>query len=59
MQVRVGRDGRVEVLKVLEGEPVLADAAIAAVKQWQYRPKQLNGKRVNVISEVSVGFQLD
>jgi len=58
LQVRVGRDGRVEVLKVLEGEPVLADAAIAAVKQWQYRPKQLNGKRVNVISEVSVGFQL-
>ena len=58
LQVRVGTDGRVEVLKVLEGEPVLADAAIAAVKQWQYRPKQLNGKRVNVISEVSVGFQL-
>src|SRR5258708_9864567 len=35
LQVRVKKDGSVGVQKLLEGEPALADAAIAAVKQWR------------------------
>ena len=58
LQVRVGKDGHVEVLRLIEGEPVLADAAIAAVKQWRYKEKWMNGKKVNVISEVTFNFQL-
>ena len=58
LQVRVGQDGRTEVLKVLQGEPVLADAAIAAVSQWRYRPKLADGKPVSVISEVKINFLL-
>lgn len=58
LQVRVGKDGHVEVLRILEGEPALADAAICAVKQWHYRPKKVNGKPVNVISEVTFNFLL-
>jgi len=38
LQVRVKKDGSVEVQKLLEGEPALADAAIAAVKQWRAKP---------------------
>lgn len=58
LRVRIGKDGRVEVLRILEGEPVLADAAICAVKQWHYKPKKVNGRPVNVISEVAFNFQL-
>ncbi len=58
LQVRVTKDGRVEVLKLLEGEPVLADAAIAAVKQCRAKPASINGKRVEVISTVKFNFQL-
>jgi len=58
LQVRVTKDGRVEVQKVLEGEPVLADAAIMAVKQWQAVPVWVNGKKVEVISTVTFNFQL-
>jgi TonB family protein len=58
LQVRVGKDGRVEVLKVLQGEPLLVQAATAAVKQWRYRPRLAGGQPVNVISEVSFNFQL-
>lgn len=58
LQIRVGRDGRVEVLKIMEGEPVLANAAIAAVKQWHYKPKWVSGKKVNVISKVTFNFLL-
>jgi TonB family protein len=58
LQVRVTRDGRVEVVKLLEGEPVLADAAIGTVKQWRARPGSVNGKPVEVSSTVTFNFQL-
>lgn len=58
LQVRVTRDGRVEVIKLLEGEPVLADAAISIVKQWRANPASINGKRVEVTSTVTFKFQL-
>jgi len=58
LQVRVDRDGRVEVVKALQGEPVLVEAASNAVKQWRYRPRIVGGQAVNVISEVSFNFQL-
>jgi len=58
LQVRITKEGQVEVQKVLEGEPVLADAAIDAVKKWQAKPAWLNGKKVEVISTVTFDFQL-
>jgi TonB family protein len=58
LQVRVKKDGSVEAQKVLEGEPALADAAIAAVKQWRAKPVWMNGKPVEVISTVTFNFQL-
>jgi TonB family protein len=58
LQVRVKKDGSVEVQKLLEGDPALADAAIAAVKQWRAKPAWINGKQVEVISTVTFNFQL-
>jgi TonB family protein len=58
LQVRVRKDGSVEVQKLLEGEPALADAAITAVKQWRAKPALINGKQVEVISTVTFNFQL-
>lgn len=58
LQVRVRTDGSVEVLKLLQGEPALADAAIAAVKQWRAKPLWINGKAVEVISTVAFNFKL-
>lgn len=58
LQVRVTKDGRVEVQKLLEGEPALADAAIDAVKKWRAKPLWMNGKPVEVISTVKFDFQL-
>jgi TonB family protein len=58
LQARITTDGHVEVQKVLEGEPVLVDAAIDAVKKWQAKPAWINGKKVAVISKVTFDFQL-
>src|SRR5438552_2482798 len=50
LQLRVKKDGSIEVQKLLEGDPALADAAIAVVKQWRAKPASINGKQAEVIS---------
>jgi TonB family protein len=58
LQVRATKDGRIEVDKILSGSPTLAEAAIAAVKQWRVRPFSAGGKPVDVTSTVTFNFQL-
>jgi TonB family protein len=58
LQVRAARDGHIEVLKLIDGSPTLADAAIAAVKQWRVNPTWMNSKKGDVISTVTFNFQL-
>ena len=41
LDVRIGRDGAVQDVKVVSGKQVLADAAIAAVKQWKFKPEKV------------------
>ena len=54
----ISAEGEVEALKVLGGHPLLIPAAVAAVKQWRYRPTFLNGKPTGVITEIEVNFVL-
>jgi TonB family protein len=56
LQVRMKTDGTVVVDKVLEGEPALADAAVAAVRNWRATPEQIAGKNVEVVSTLSFNF---
>lgn len=49
MDVTLNDDGTVHEVKVLEGNPLLNNAATDAVKQWKYRPLPGNGKRMNRI----------
>ena len=44
LRAYVSSDGRVTNLKVLAGPPILARAAIEAVKQWRYHPLRINGR---------------
>jgi protein TonB len=54
----IGKDGTVEDVRVKSGLPVLAQAAIEAVKQWRYRPYFLNGEPVEVDSQITINFNL-
>jgi TonB family protein len=58
LKVVIARDGIVKAVKVVSGEPVLADAAKDAVKKWRYQPTILDGKPVNVVTTVTVEFRL-
>lgn len=54
----ISKDGSIQELKVLSGHPLLVPAALSAVKQWRYKPTQLNGEPVEVLTSIEVNFTL-
>jgi periplasmic protein TonB len=54
----IGIDGSVRNLEVVSGNPILARAAIDAVRQWRYRPTRLSGEPVEVETAITVQFQM-
>src|SRR5580658_7258790 len=59
LRAQISKDGSIENLQLISGHPMLAPAAIDAVKQWKYRPYLLNGEPVEVDTEVQVNFTLN
>jgi TonB family protein len=53
----VDANGKVEGLRLVEGNAILATAAIQAVKQWRYRPYVRDGKAQAFQTVVIVDFQ--
>jgi protein TonB len=58
LQAQISKEGNIENLQLISGHPMLAPAAIDAVKQWKYRPYLLNGEPVEVETQVQVNFTL-
>jgi protein TonB len=56
IEVRIGTDGSVEEAHVLRSIPLLDQAALDAVKQWQFAPTLLNGAPVPIMMTVTVNF---
>jgi len=56
--VLIGADGTVEQAKVMRSIPMLDQAAIDAVRQWEFTPTLLNGEPKKVIMTVTVNFTL-
>ena len=54
----IGKDGLIQQLQVIDGPPLLVQAAVDAVRQWVYRPTLLSNKPVEVIAPISVNFTL-
>lgn len=59
LQAIIGKDGRVRDVQVLSGHPLLVQAALAAVREWRYRPTELNHESVEVETEITVNFVLE
>jgi periplasmic protein TonB len=58
IQAVIGTDGTVEHAEVVRSHPLLAEAALSAVRAWEYTPTLLNGRPTAVIMTVTVQFTL-
>lgn len=58
LEALIGPDGTVRDARILRSIPLLDEAALDAVRQWQYEPTLLNGAPAPVVLTVTVQFTL-
>lgn len=58
LEVGIGADGKVREVKAVSGPRLLADAALAAVKQWRFKARKLNGKPTEMQTKITLNFRL-
>jgi TonB family protein len=56
IEATIGADGKVVDAKVVKSIPLLDEAALEAVRQWEYLPTMLNGVPVPVLVTVTINF---
>jgi protein TonB len=54
----IDRDGKVQDARILRSVPMLDQAAIDAVRQWQFEPLVIDGRPRPAIMTVTVNFKL-
>ncbi len=61
LSLRVGADGTVGDVRVLEAEPrgVFEEVAVAAVRQWRFAPANYEGRPVAVRARQTLRFELE
>ncbi len=58
IEATIDPGGKVTKTRVLRSIPLLDQAALDAVRKWEYEPTMLNGVAVPVIMTVTVNFTL-
>lgn len=58
LNAAIGSNGSIKALECVGGPAELKDAAMGAVRQWQYTPFQVNGNPMEVHIEIGVLFSL-
>jgi len=54
----ISTDGSIQSLEVISGDALLIQSALAAVREWRYRPTILNGQPVEVDTHITVIYTL-
>ena len=57
IEATINKEGSVVNPKVLKGDPILARAALDAVRQWRYKPYYLDGEPVEIQTEITINFK--
>jgi TonB family protein len=58
LEALIGTDGKITNARVLRSIPLLDQAAIDAVMQWEFTPTRLNGQPVPVLMTMTIQFTL-
>ena len=53
----IAEDGKLRDVKVVTGQPLLAQSAVEAVKRWRYKPYELDGKPVKNEIRINIEFK--
>ena len=56
LEANINKDGKVESVNIISGDPLLVQAAQDAVMQWVYRPVLLNGQPVDIVTTITVNI---
>ena len=54
----IDRQGDITNIELVRGDPILAESAIKAVKQWKYRPYILNGEAIEAETTVKIQYYM-
>ena len=55
----ISTTGTIESLEVISGHPLFIQSALAAVREWRYRPTILNGRPIEVDTHITVIYTLN
>jgi protein TonB len=58
LQFIIDKEGKVVNLRAVQGDPVLAEAALDAAKQWRFRPYLIKGDPVEVETTIKIQFHM-
>ena len=56
LEISIEPSGKTRFRRVISGHPMLVDAAVMAVKGWQFRPFVIDGQPATIVTAVMVGF---
>ena len=59
VRLDLDRDGKIRDAKVMEGDPILSQALLDSVEQWQFEPTRLDGDPVEVEVDVEMIFEMN
>jgi TonB family protein len=59
MTVNIDQNGKVTSARLASGHPLLAPAALQAVRKWVFEPTVVNGKPARVVAPIEIPFDLD
>jgi periplasmic protein TonB len=59
IEATIGIDGKVKDTKIMRSIKQLDDAAVSAVRTWEFKPTVVNGQVVQVITTIPINFNLD
>jgi periplasmic protein TonB len=54
----IATDGTIQSLEVVNADPLFIQSALAAVREWRYRPTILDGQPVEVDTQITVIYTL-
>jgi periplasmic protein TonB len=58
VEITIGTDGKVQDARIVHSDPRLDEAALDAVRQWEYEPTRVNGVLVALTMTVIVNFTI-